>query len=263
MNAIVLAAGKGERLRPLTNKKPKCLVELFGKSLLEWQVDVFRNAGIQDITVVTGYMSDSINIPSVDITKNENFDSTNMVETLFCAEKKFSNSTIVSYGDIIFEPSVLKKLILSSHDFSIIIDKNWLEYWKIRFQNPLDDAESLKINSDGNITSIGQKISDIKEIQGQYIGLMKFQNSGIYNLQKFYHDSKIKSDSGINPLNPSLDFKKSYMTDLLNSLILENFDLKAIEINNGWLELDSISDLETYEKLHENNTLKHFFDYTK
>lgn len=263
MNAIILAAGKGERLRPLTNKQPKCLVKLFGKSLLEWQINVFRNSGIHDITIVTGYMSDSINFPSVDTIQNENFDSTNMVETLFCAEKKFSESTIVSYGDIIFEPSILKKLILSTHDFSIIIDKNWLEYWKIRFENPLDDAESLEINSDGDITSIGQKVSDVSKIQGQYIGLMKFQNSGIYELQNFYHNSKSKSDSGKNPLNPNVDFKQSYMTDLLNSLISENYNLKAIEIENGWLELDSLSDLKTYEKLYENNILKRFFDPTK
>ncbi len=263
MNAIILAAGKGERLRPLTNKKPKCLVELFGKSLLEWQIHAFQNAGIYDITVVSGYMSNLINFSSIDVIQNEHFDTTNMVETLFCAENKFTNSTIVSYGDIIFEPSILKKLVSSNHDFSIIVDKNWLDYWNIRFENPLDDAESLEINSDGYITNIGQKISDINKIQGQYIGLMKFQNAGITNLSKFYHDAKIKAKSGINPLNPSIDFEKSYMTDLLNSLIQNNFYLKAIEIRNGWLELDSINDLKIYEKMYQKNTLKNLFDPTK
>jgi L-glutamine-phosphate cytidylyltransferase len=263
LNAIILAAGKGERLRPLTNDKPKCLVELFGKSLLEWQINSFQSFGITDITVVTGYMSNKIDFPSVNIIKNENFDSTNMVETLFCAEEKFTDSTIISYGDIIFESSILKKLISSQHDFSIIIDKNWLNYWKLRFENPLDDAESLELNSDGYLTSIGQKIFDITKIQGQYIGLMKFQNSGISNLQKFYHDAKNKAKSGKNPLNDKVDFKKSYMTDLLNSMILENFNLKAIEIQNGWLELDSINDLKIYEKMDQKKTLKNIFNSTK
>jgi len=69
LNAIILAAGKGERLRPLTDNRPKCLVKLFGKSILEWQIESFQNLGITDITVVTGYLSDLINFPSVKIIK--------------------------------------------------------------------------------------------------------------------------------------------------------------------------------------------------
>ena len=96
MNAIILAAGKGERLRPLTNDKPKCLVELFGKSLLEWQIETFQNSGITDITVVSGYKSDLINFPETTILKNEKYNSTNMAETLFCAKDKLLTSTVVS-----------------------------------------------------------------------------------------------------------------------------------------------------------------------
>ena len=75
MNAIILAAGKGERLQPLTNNKPKCLVELFEKSLLEWQIKIFQNSGITDITIVSGYKSDLINFPKITILKNEKYDS--------------------------------------------------------------------------------------------------------------------------------------------------------------------------------------------
>ena len=79
-----------------------------------------------------------------------------MVETLFCAREKFSDSVIVTYGDIIYEKKVLEKLLSSSDDISVITDENWMEYWKIRFENPLDDAESLVLDNNGNITSIGQ-----------------------------------------------------------------------------------------------------------
>ena len=260
MNAIILAAGKGERLRPLTDNRPKCLVKLFGKSILEWQIESFQNLGITDITVVTGYLSDLINFPSVKIIKNNKFNTTNMLETLFCAETSFTNSTIISYGDIIFESSILKKLISSKYDSSIIIDKNWLDYWKIRFKNPLDDAESLEVNDDGYIKNIGQKVTDIKNIQGQYIGLMKFQNTSIIDLVKIYHNAKNDAKLGTNPLNPDIDFQNSYMTDFLNFLISLNFNLKSIEIENGWLELDSISDYNIYKKMYDNNTLKNFFN---
>jgi len=52
MNAIILAAGQGNRLKPLTNDKPKCLVKLFGKSLLNWQLDIFQKLKINDISIV-------------------------------------------------------------------------------------------------------------------------------------------------------------------------------------------------------------------
>ena len=259
MNAIILAAGKGERLRPLTENKPKCLVKLFGKSLLEWQIEIFHKLGIDNITVVTGYKSHLINFPQITNLENKKYDSTNMVETLFCAEEKLKNSTIVSYGDIIFEPKVLSKLMKSEADFSIVIDKNWLDYWKLRFKKPLDDAESLQIDSENFITSIGQKVENIEQIQAQYIGLMKFQNEGISFLKSFYKQAKKKSMSGNNPLNTNVKFENSYMTDLLNSLIAEGCNLKAVEIQNGWLELDSITDYQLYEQMYSDNTLEPFF----
>ena len=54
MNGIILAAGQGKRLAPLTKNKPKCMVNLFGKTLLEWQISVFKKCGITDISIVTG-----------------------------------------------------------------------------------------------------------------------------------------------------------------------------------------------------------------
>ena len=60
MNVIILAAGEGNRLKPLTNDTPKCLVKLFGKSLLDWQLDLFQNLHINDITIVKGYLQEKI-----------------------------------------------------------------------------------------------------------------------------------------------------------------------------------------------------------
>ena len=76
-----------------------------------------------------------------------------MVESLFCASQELNEQTIVSYGDIIFEKKVLDKLIQSKADFSVVVDKNWKRYWEMRFDNPLDDAESLKIDTDGDSLS--------------------------------------------------------------------------------------------------------------
>ena len=259
MKAIILAAGQGIRLKPLTNDKPKCLVELFGNSLINHSINTFQKCGISDITIVTGYLSDLLKIPNVSYVKNENYASTNMVETLFCAREKLDDSVIISYGDIIFEQKILQKLIESKDDISVIVDSDWEKYWKLRFEDPLQDAESLIINDQNMIQDIGQKPQSLDEIQGQYIGLMKFQNNGIDKLKFFYDKLKNKSLEGINPLNPNIPFEKSYMTDLLQGLINEGNEIKAISINNGWLELDSLNDYKIYQEMYADGTLSLFF----
>jgi choline kinase len=260
LNAIILAAGQGKRLAPLTEHKPKCMVNLFGKTILEWQISVFKKCGITDISIVTGYRSELINLPGLEFFQNKKFETTNMVESLFCASEKLNESTIVSYGDIIFEKKVLDKLIQSKEDFSVVVDKNWKRYWEMRFDSPLDDAESLKIDTDGNITSIGQKTQKIDEIEGQYIGLMKFQDSGLEKIKGFYEKIKSQSTNNSNPLNPLVSFQQLFMTDFLQGLINDGCKLRSIEIENGWLELDTIDDYDKYVKLYSKNKLSEFID---
>ena len=263
MKIIILAAGKGQRLSPLTDEKPKCMVKLFGKSLLEWQIDVFRELNINDISVVTGYKKELISINNVKFYHNSDFENTNMVETLFCAEKEFNDTIIVSYGDIIFETSVLQKLIESKEEFSIIVDKKWKKYWEIRNEDPLEDAESLRIDELGYITSIGQKVSNISEIQAQYIGLMKFQGDATNIIKKFYFEMKEKAKSGNNPLNSNIPFEKSYMTDLLYGLIKKGIKLKSVHIENGWLELDTMNDYKIYNSMNKIGSLSKIIDLEK
>ena len=260
MKVIILAAGEGTRLRPLTLNNPKCLVELFGKSILQWQIDIFNDFQIKNIIIVKGYLEKKINLPNITYYINEKFSTTNMVETLFSARNEMNESIIISYGDIIFEKNVLNELLTSQADISLVVDTNWLNYWKQRFKEPLDDAESLVIDDEGNISSIGQKIKKLDQAQAQYIGLMKFQGKGLEQLKSFYDQSKALSKSGKNPLNPNLDFNKSYMTDLLQGMINNGIKIKAVPIKNSWLELDSYNDYLLYSQMYENKTLPEFFD---
>ena len=255
MNSIILAAGKGTRLSPLTQSIPKGMVKIFGKSMLDWQIQTLRNCNVNDISIVTGYCANCINFKDVNYFHNANFEKTNMVETLFCAKNKLQDQTIISYGDIIYECRVLQKLFESTSDMAVVIDKNWKSYWEARFDNPLNDAESLILDDDNFILNIGQKTNNIDKIQGQYIGLMKFQNDGISKIKNFYQESK----SGTNPINPDLSFEQSYMTDFLQGLINRGCKIKAIPIQNGWLELDSMDDFILYEKLHSSQQLSNFF----
>lgn len=256
MKAVILAAGEGKRLRPITENIPKCMIKLFGKSILERQISTLKNCGINEICVVGGYKKEKINFKDLKYYFNEKFESTNMLETLFCAEDEFNESIIISYGDIIYEERIIKKLMNSDENFSVVIDKDWKKLWKIRFENPLDDAESLKIDNKGNISDIGQKTKDIEEIRGQFIGLLKIQGEGLQILKSSYKKFKEKAiKEGKNPLNPNVPFEKSYMTDFLQGLIKDDQKLTPVFVNNGWLEVDSIKDYEIYNKMIENKKI--------
>jgi L-glutamine-phosphate cytidylyltransferase len=260
LKAIILAAGQGTRLKPITNTIPKCLTPLFGKTIIERQLEVFKKLNICDISIVVGYKKNKILYNNIHYYENKLYSSTNMVETLFCAREKLTNDVIVSYGDIVFEEKILKKLIDSTDDISVVIDNNWKNYWQKRFKNPLEDVESLTLDKNNFILDMGQKVSSLNVIQGQYIGLMKFQNNATSIIKNFYDNSKELSLKGNNPLNPNLPFNKSYMTDFLRGLIQKEIKIKGIKVNGGWLELDTIHDLELYEQMYENGELKNFFN---
>ena len=177
--AIILAAGEGTRLHPYTLDYPKCSVKVGGKSLLDYQLAVLRGQDIEKIVLVKGYLSDKLHRPGVITYCNERYADTNMVWTLFCAEEEMTGNVIVSYGDIAYSKEVLIELMKSSQDISVVVDREWETYWDARFDNLLDDAETLKIGQDGKIIEIGQAPNNLGEVEGQYIGLMKFSEKGL------------------------------------------------------------------------------------
>jgi choline kinase len=166
-----------------------------------------------------------------------------MVQSLFCAREYFNDDFIMAYGDIVYQNAVLKKLVNSSNAVSVVVDSNWRSYWETRFEDPLADAESLDMDEQGFITSIGQKVADIDEIQAQYIGLVRFSGVGVHHLCDAFDEAK--SSGLLNHMTGQmLDVNQMYMTDLLQAIAFRNKSLKAVEIDGNWLEIDSIKDLE-------------------
>lgn len=252
MRAIILAAGQGTRLRPITDRVPKCLVELEGVSLLERQVRTLRSAGITDITVVGGYRADQIEALGYKVIVNENFATTNMVATLFCAREAMRSDSdlVVSYGDIVYERRVLDALCGCNAPVCVVVDMQWRWYWELRFENPLDDAETLKLSPNGRILELGKKPQSYDEIQGQYIGLIKVRSDMIEQLIRLYDrmDRSVTYDGKT--------FDNMFMTSFLQYLIDSGWDVRSVPVDNGWLEVDSVADLDLYSKLHRDGKLE-------
>ncbi len=245
---IILAAGQGTRLRPLTDSRPKCMVEIHGKPLIQWQVETARAVGIQDITIVSGYRADSISVEGVRYVQNPRYAETNMVRTLFCAEFHFGDPLIVSYGDILYEPKALKQLMDSNHPVGVIVDTEWLSYWESRFENVLEDAETLRLDDAGAIVDIGQKPKTIEEISGQYIGLMKFSGDGLKQLCDAYTSELSAYERGESHICKERNLDQLYMTDLLQGLIDLGNTVSAVPISGGWVEIDFPQDLTLAQK---------------
>ena len=101
MKVIILAAGRGIRLRSLSNKIPKCMIPISGKPILERQVDLLKKSKINDITVVTGRLSSKIKISNISFIKNKFYRSTEQNYSIFCARNKLNGSVMISFADII------------------------------------------------------------------------------------------------------------------------------------------------------------------
>lgn len=238
---ILLVAGEGKRLRPYTLDRPKCMVEIDGVSLIDRQLSVLRSEGLNNIVMVGGYKSEMLEQFNCALKYNPRYFETNMVWTLFCAKDELEGDVIISYGDIVYSKGILRALLNSSADIAITIDKNWESYWRKRNDNPLDDAETLKIRSDGTISEIGQKPMSIEEVQGQYMGLMKFSSFGIKQIKEVF-DVALKKGSLLGN-----NIENSYMTDVIQSIIDSGAPVTSIPIYENWVEVDSVKDLKSKE----------------
>ena len=255
MKIIILAAGQGTRLRPLTDDRPKCMVEVNGRSIIERQLDTMRACGMkdEDITIVCGYCSDVLK-KKFDNTKihfivNEQYNITNMVCSLMCARALMESEEdiIISYGDIIYGEPVFEKILEAKDDMSVIVDDGWYEYWSERCENPLDDAETLMFDQDNYLTEIGQKTTELDKVKSQYIGLMRFKGEGLKEMLSLSAEAERRSNHGEALWRTTRNYAKMYMTDLLQGLIDEGHKLRAVHIQRGWFEIDDREDLKVVE----------------
>ena len=255
MRAIILAAGEGKRLRPLTDDRPKCMVELAGKPLLAHQLESLRRAGVGPITIVTGYRPESIAALGYDTRHNPDFASTNMVATLMCAADLLDggDDVLVAYSDIVYEPRVVSAIARCDAPLSTSVDRSWLELWRERLDDPLSDAETLKLDADGNILELGRRARSYDQIEGQYMGLIHASASFAPTLVEIYR----RLDRGAD--YDGQTFQNMYMTSFLQRLIDLGYPLRAVVVDGGWLEVDSTSDLLLYKRLAETNRLAAFW----
>ncbi len=256
MRAVILAAGRGTRLAPYSVDKPKGLLAFCGRSLLQQQLDVYRQCGIDDMVVITGYAAEQFTLAGVCYCHNANFATTNMVESLMTARPWLHGDLLVSYADVLFTTAVLHGLLACATDIAVTVDMAWQRYWEARYGSVTEDTESLV--SDGKrIVEIGAPEPGLDRIHGRYVGLLKFSATGIQALIAAYDQAKATHRE--RPWHSAPTFEQAYMTDLLQEMIDTGTPVYAHLIHGDWLEFDTASDYERYQAWAASGKLKEFY----
>lgn len=257
MKAIILAAGQGTRLKKYTEDLPKGMLEFQGKTVIQRQIALYRRCGIADIVIVRGFAGDKIRYGGVKYYANEDFANTNMVESLLAAKDEFDDDVIVSYSDIIFGEEMLRGMIASAGDFSAAVDMDWREYWRERYGRVDFDTESLRLDENGNIISLGLENPPLDQVDARYVGLLKFSRRGLKVIEKIMAEAhRLEADA---PWQQSgKPARRAYMTDLLQAVIEAGERVRAEPFRHGWIEFDTNEDYETACRWAENGQLERF-----
>lgn len=220
---------------------------------MEYQIETLHRAGLREICLVTGYRGDRLAPLGFPRYHNPDFARTNMVASLMAAAPLFDGSSdlLVAYSDIVYEPCVVRALLASSDPMATTVDLEWRKLWRLRMSDPLADAETMKMDPAGRIVELGRKPSSDREIQGQYMGLTKIRADRAPGVLEAWRR--------LRPNRPFPDPRRIAMTDFLQYLIDHRMPLRAATVRGGWLEVDSLKDLERYEGLRRTGLLADFW----
>lgn len=177
VKAIILSAGQGKRLAPLTDDRPKCLLPLAGRSILEWQIRALATNGITDAVVVTGFRADAVErevarlrFPGIRVRclYNPFYAVADNVGSCFVARHEMTGEFVLLNGDTLFEPDVLTTALAgATAPVTVTIDH------KARY----DDDDMKVILADGRLRRIGKQLP-FDDIDGESIGLLVFKDDG-------------------------------------------------------------------------------------
>lgn len=234
MRGVILAAGRGSRLGALTDERPKCLVPLAGRTLLDWQRSALTAAGVGELGVVTGYRGELVAERGLMTFPARRWAETTMVGSLLAASPWLeAGPCVVSYGDIVYTAGTVRALVTAPGELAISYDPQWAGLWHQRFADPREDAESFRLTADGCLAEIGAPVRDLSQVEGQYMGLLRFTpRSWAAALRVLGGREEV------------LD-----MTALLQELVEDGQRVETVPCDGPWCEVDGPGDLRVGEEI--------------
>jgi len=249
MKAIIIAAGQGSRLGDLTKNLPKPLLDINGKSILKRQIELFHKFGIEDIIIVRGPHKEKFHLNDVRYIEDTDYLHGEQTSSLMFARNEIIGDVIISFGDIIFDESILKQLLESNDEVVLCTDQNWQKSYEQRtdVSQKFSDFVALK---NKQIIKFFKNSDDIIEKNSivEFIGLMKLSKIGSEKIIKIYN---YLEKNHVGEFHYASSFKKAKIIDLLEELRLKNMNIKTKNIDGVWCEIDTPQDLEIAKRIFE------------
>jgi choline kinase len=172
MRAVILAAGRGGRLRDVMGSEPKCLAQVGASTLIERQIQTLRDCGVNAITVVTGYRLEHVQRacgPRVDFVHNERFASTNSLYSLWLARAALMDGFVVLNCDVLFHAQLLEDLLSARYEDALLVAARGDDAYS-------DEEMKVRIRA-GRVAQISKTIPS-GEADAENVGIAKFGPDG-------------------------------------------------------------------------------------
>lgn len=238
--AIIIAAGMGSRLEHFTDEKPKCMVEIAGRSILSYQLEALRSAGVDDLHIVRGYLADELVVPGATYHENPDYAQNNILQSLFCAADAIEGGLLTTYSDIVYTPEVVRAAVEHPADIALVVDRQWAESYEGRDDHPPEQAELTEVDGD-DVTAVGKQVTPDGAV-GEFIGLAKFSARGAAEMKRVYTEVRARVGDD-EPFQAATLFRKAYLTDIFMEMIDRDIDIGWVAIDGGWREIDTVQDL--------------------
>lgn len=247
---IIIAAGTGSRLKPLTDNSPKAMLNVGNTTIIENQIKIYKSLGIRDINIVVGYQKNKFKKIKANFFYNKNYNKNNILESLFCAKSKINGNCIISYSDIIFKKKIVKKLLNSKDEITLVTDIEWKKMYKGRILHPISEAEKAYVDKKKNLKKIG-KIIELKKSNSEFIGMLKLGPNGCQIFKRYYFIAK--KNFYKKRFFSAKSFTKAYITDFISFLLKNKIIIKCVKIKGGWMEIDTIEDYLNAQNFFKKN----------
>ena len=246
---IIPAAGEDPSLSSILNGKPKSMLEIAGKTLLDWQISALNSNNLTNITVITGYKSRKMKAEGITFQENKDYKRGSELHSLMEARKKMTNGFIMLYSDILFEENIMSKILACQEDIVLIVDNtmqyhapeaNKIQDFVISKNKHLPTRRKISFAYENIISKIGSKLNP-ETATHEFIGLAKFTKTGAEQLLQTYEDC-VKNYHG--KLQEAENINQFKFTDLIQEMIDRGYVANFLEIHKGWLEIHSTEDIE-------------------
>jgi choline kinase len=254
MKAVIIGAGRGRRLMPITENSPKCFAEVKGRRLLDWALEAFAGAGITDIGFIGGYRIESVqrDYPQLTFRHNAGWEHNNILLSLMHAEDLMDEGFICCYSDILFTADVVRRTILHPADIALSVDTRWLERYQHRTQHPPDDGEKVLVDN-GCVTRVHRAIP-APEAHGEYTGIAKFTAAGAARLKEHFH--RARAEYAGQPFREAAVFEKAYLILLFQEMIEAGVKMGHADTPGNYMEVDTQEDFELARRFWTEHGLK-------